>query len=78
MAQFSYANFREFIPDFDGQVKDLSRFIFLIDKMNTALTEDQKALLLDQICFKLKGRAFDFYEQNIPGTWDVLKTFVGE
>lgn len=73
MADFNLSSFREFIPDFDGQSKDLNGLIFLIDKMNSALADDQKETLLDQICFKLKGKAFTVYEQNISETWEDLK-----
>lgn len=79
MAEITYADLINAIPQFDGNEKELESFINSCDIYHTHLTEGQQNMFLAIIISKLKGEALS---KILPiseiTTWQQLKTKLEE
>jgi Zinc knuckle len=74
MANFDVERFIAVIPEFVDEPSEIKRFLNLVDFMSTSLANNaQRAILYDHLRYKLKGKAFDLYEENVQGTWAVFR-----
>lgn len=72
-AQFSKTDFFSSIPEFVGDPQELPRFISLVEFMLDDLSAAAKPNLYRHLGFKLKGKAFDIYEELVEPSWVNLK-----
>lgn len=72
---FDVSTFYKSIPEFDGNVDNLNRFLACCDHFHSNLPSIEiKQTFLKSLVRKLVGRAFDFYNKKETWTsWDELK-----
>lgn len=75
MANLSYTDLINAIPQFDGNEKELESFINACDIYTQYLTEDQQGLFLAIAISKLRGKALSKIQPTSDiKTWLQLKT----
>lgn len=74
-AMFDVSTFHKSIPEFDGNVENLNRFIACCDHFQSSLPDNSmKVTFLKALVRKFIGRAFDFYNKKDNWeSWDELK-----
>lgn len=73
--KFDFAAFYKSIPEFDGNINDLNRFVACCDQFYEQLgaDNDKQATFLKALVRKFLNRAFDFYNKKQWASWTDLK-----
>lgn len=72
MAQFDRKDLKE-LPEFHGNPRNLPRFISMVERRLNRLVENQRNLFFERLDYKLFGRAYEIYNDNVDGTWESFK-----
>lgn len=73
MAKFEIATFNRIIPEYKGDTESLNIFLRRCDTYHSSLTPKGKKMFLDNLIYKLVGRAFIIYDAKPPTDWKTLK-----
>lgn len=76
MAAFSRADFRDFIPTFDGNEAELNHFFICVDTMHNDLDDDGKKKLMIMLKYKMNGETIDLYMAGGFDNWAELRTIL--
>lgn len=73
---FDISSFHKSVPEFDGNVDNLNRFLACCEHFHSNLgTDELRTTFLKSLVRKLVGRAFDFYfKKETWATWVELKS----
>lgn len=72
-SKFEIATFNRIIPEYKGDLESLNIFLRRCETYNSSLTPKGKKLFLDNLIYKLTGRAFIIYEAKPLTDWKSLK-----
>lgn len=71
---FDYQMFHRMIPEYNGNINDLNRFLACCDQFYKTITLDaNKTTFLSALVRKLTDRAFDYYNKQEIANWDLFK-----
>lgn len=70
---FPTTEFHTIIPEYSGTIKDLQHFISCCDFFHSSLVEAHRGIFLKALVRKLKGKAFNLFNNRQWGDWPEFK-----